>query len=99
MAATKASAERQGPLLALSLGSSARTVADEVPDDVLRNGTVYDLGDGRGAVHRNGPEILFAVLRNKFPPDTEALMLRAGLEFFSFTPTREEDLSSLFLSC
>ena len=46
MACTKASAERQGPLLALSLGTSARTVADEIPDEVLRSGAPYDLEDG-----------------------------------------------------
>ena len=97
MAATKVSADRQGPLLALSLGTSAQTLVDDLPDSVLAHGAVVDLNDGSGHIHHSGVEILFHMLLQKFPPDLEAQMLRYGLDFFSFTPTREENLKSLFL--
>ena len=97
MGATRASPERQGPIIALSLGNTARTIVDEVSDEILQNGATLDLGDGLGVTTRSGVDIILAVLRNKFPPDAEALMLRAGLDFFGFTPSREEELRSMFL--
>ena len=84
MAATKVNAERQGPLLALAIDGAARTVADDMPNDILAYGSVADLLDGQGAVHHSGPQLLFQALTRKFPDNMEALMLRAGLEFFAF---------------
>ena len=72
----------QGPLLALALGTNARTLVDDVADSVLARGAILDLGDGQGNVHRRGVDILFALLMNKFSPDVKAQMLRCGLDFF-----------------
>ena len=95
--ATRVAQERQGPLLSLALGSIARTIADEISEEVLSTGAAVDLNDGRGQIPHSGVEILLALLRNKFPPDSEATMLRTGLDFFSFTPVMGEDLRSMFL--
>ena len=54
MAATKVAPERQGPLLALSLGTTARTIADDMSEEIIARGALVDLGDGRGAVPRSG---------------------------------------------
>ena len=62
MAATKVTQERRGPFLALAIGGAGRTVVDELPDDLLAHGAVADLNDGRGAVHQNGPRLLFHAL-------------------------------------
>jgi len=97
MAATKVSPERQGPLLALALGGAGRTVADELPNDLLAYGAVADLGDGQGMVQHTGPQLLFHALTRKFPDNLEALMLRTGLEFFAFTPGRNENTQLVFL--
>ena len=72
--ATKVNDERQGPLLALALGGGARTVIDEMDDQVLQFGANADLGDGRGNVRRTGIELIFRALSQKFPTDNEALM-------------------------
>jgi len=97
MAATKVSAERRGPLLALAIGGAGRTVADDVPDDILAHGAVADLGDGYGSILHTGPKLLFHALGRKFPDNNEALMLRAGLEFFAFTPRSDESVQLVFL--
>ena len=65
MGATRAAPQRQGPIIALSLGNTARTIIDEVSDEILCNGATLDLGDGLGVVTRSGVDILLAVLRNK----------------------------------
>ena len=57
-AATKVDVARQGPLIALAIGGAARTVVDEIPNDVLVYGGVLDTGDGLGAVHRTGVQLL-----------------------------------------
>ena len=44
MAATKVTQSREGPLLALAIGGAGRTIADELPDDLLINGAEADLG-------------------------------------------------------
>ena len=97
MVATKVSSERQGPLIALAVGGAARTVADELPDDLLVRGAVADLGDGLGNVHRHGVTLLFHALMRKFPENQEARMLRAGLDFFAFTPRAGETTQLIFL--
>ena len=65
MVATKVSAERQGRLMALALGGAARTIAGELPDELLVQGAVADLGDGPGSVHRHGVTLLFLTLARK----------------------------------
>ena len=97
MSLTKVSVERQGALLAMAIGGAGRTVADEIPADMLQNGAQADLGDGVGNVYRSGPQLLFHALGRKFPDNQEALMLRAGLEFFSFTPRRDETPQLVFI--
>ena len=96
-AATKVSAERQGPLLSLAVGSAARIYADEITVPILQHGGYLDLADGQGQVWHSGVDILLAVLKQKFPPDAEAQMLRTGLDFFTFTPSRSENMASMFL--
>ena len=95
--ATRVTAERLGPLISLSLGGAARTIIDEVDDDIVAYGCQYDFGDGRGYVHRTGPECIMHILRRKFPHNAEAEMLRAGLEFFSFTPAKHENMQMIML--
>ena len=56
-AATKVEPARQGPLIALAIGGAARTVVDEIPNDVLIYGGVLDTGDCLGAVHRTGVQL------------------------------------------
>ena len=62
-AATKVTAERQGPLLSLAVGSAARIYADQISTPVLQYGALMDLGDGLGNVHRTGVDILLAVIK------------------------------------
>ena len=97
MVATKVTKERQGPLLALALSGAARTVVDEIPDHVLVSGGSADIGDGLGEQPRSGSDLLFIALQRKFPDNSEAAMLRAGLEFFSFTPRPGEQVQIIFL--
>ncbi len=97
MTSTKVAAERQGATLALAVSGAGRTVADTVEDVILREGFTHDFGDGRGVCLHSGPECLFRVLEGRFPEDAEAAMIRAGLEFFGFTPRRGETLRALFL--
>ena len=63
MVATKVSAERQGPRLALAMGGAARNVADDIGDDLLVNGAMIDLGDGAGPLHRSGAQLLVRALK------------------------------------
>ena len=97
MAATKVAAERQGPMIALALGGAARTLADTIPTELLTSGSVADLGDGLGAVRRSGPRLLMLALQRQFPSDKESIMLRTGLEFFSFCPRQGETVQIIFL--
>ena len=97
MAATKVSEPRLGPLLALAVGGAARSVVDDIPERLLINGGNEDLGDGNGMTHHSGPSILFIHLQRAFPDNLEANMLRAGLNFFSFTPRHDETQQIVFL--
>ena len=96
MSATKVAKGRQGRLLALAIGGAGRTVVDEIDDAFLQYGGVVDLNDGEGPTHRTGPRLLFIALERKFPDNKEAHMLRTGLEFFAFTPRREETVQLVF---
>ena len=95
--ATKVPPERRGPLLSLAVGGAARTIADDIDTQVLVRGATCDIRDGQGPQARTGPEMLFLHLLSRFPDNEEALMLRAGLEFFGFTPSRSEDIQVLML--
>ena len=95
--ATRADPHRHGNLLALATGAGARVVTDHLPVDLLAGGRVGDFGDGLGNIHRTGCAWLIFSLKQKFPTDFEALMLRTGMEFFNFTPRRQEHLAELFL--
>ena len=57
--ATKVTEERQGPLLSLAIGGSARTVIDEIDDFALARGVEADFGDGLGVIWRSGIDIIF----------------------------------------
>ena len=57
MVSTEVSAERQGPLLALAIGGAARSVVDEIEDQIIALGTDADFNDGLGRVHRSGPAL------------------------------------------
>ena len=46
--ATKIPKERQGPRLSLAVGGAARTLTDEIPEEILANGGAADFGDGKG---------------------------------------------------
>ena len=94
--ATRVHEDRQGNLLALALGGAARSLVDDIANDVLRDGADADFLDGRGWVHRTGVEILFHALFLHFPTDVEAQMLRTGIEFFNFTPRQGEILRAIF---
>ena len=96
-AATEVTQERQGPLLSLAVGGAARTVADQIPIDLLRYGGSADLQDGRGATHHTGPEFLVAALKRKFPENPEVEMIKSGLEFLNFRPRPGETLEALLL--
>ena len=95
--ATRASPDRHGPLLSLAIGGAARAILDDLSTDDLADGRILDIGDGQGMILRSGPTLLFHVLERKFPGDPEAAMLRAGLEFFAFTPRRDETAQIVFL--
>ena len=95
--ATRAEPARHGFLLSMATGAGARIVTDTLPPDLLAGGRVGDFNDGRGNVHRTGCAWLIFLLKQRFPTDTEALMLRTGMEFFNFTPRRNEHLEGLFL--
>ena len=95
--ATKADAARHGPLIALQVGGAARSVVDEIDTEILRNGQNADFQDGRGFQAKTGSQMLVQALKRKFPTNQEALMLRTGMEFFQFTPRREETLEALLL--
>ena len=90
MVATKVAKERHGPLLALVIGGAARTIVDEISEDKIISGGNGDIGDGQGIQYRNGPGLLLIALQRAFPDNLEVNMLRAGLEFFSFPPHRDE---------
>ena len=53
-AATKVTVARQGPLLALAIGGSARSLIDDIDEILLMNGGVSDFNDGLGYVQRSG---------------------------------------------
>ena len=97
LAATKLHTARQGPLISLSVGGAARMVLDELDEETLIHGTVADFGDGQGRQAHSGVECIIRVLRLKFPENSEARMLKAGLEFFSFCPRPGEIWEVLIL--
>ena len=88
LAATKLSAQRQGPLVSLAVGGAARIVLDELDEETLINGAMADFGDGPR--QHSGVECIIRVLRLKFPENAEARMLKTGLEFFNFAPRTGE---------
>ena len=95
--ATKVDPSRHGHLLALAIGGSGRTVVDQIDDTTLRDGGYADFNDGLGNLQHPGISFVFRALYLKFPVYREALMLRNGMEFFNFTPRREEQLTVMFL--
>eukprot|EP00971_Amphidinium_carterae_P204860 4065668-Amphidinium_carterae.1 len=97
MGATEVAEERQGTLLALSVGSAARTIADQLPLTLLRNGGIADFADGLGPVHHPGPWFLIRALQRRFPERPEVTMIRSGLELLQFMPRRGEQLDALLL--
>ena len=58
---------------------------------------MLDTGDGLGEVRRTGAQLLIFALKRRFPDNLEAMMLRAGLEFFSFQPSPGESVLIVFL--
>ena len=62
-----------------------------------RHGAVADLGDGQGNVYRTVPQMLFHALAKKILHNREALIPRAGLEFSSLTPQRDETPQLVFI--
>jgi len=96
-AATKVPGHRQGPSVSLAVGGAARTVLDEVDEETLIHGVLADFRDGQGEIQHTGIAALLRVLELKFPANNEALMLQAGLEFFSFCPRAGEHWQVLFL--
>eukprot|EP00971_Amphidinium_carterae_P153335 3039826-Amphidinium_carterae.3 len=96
-AATEVAESRQGPLLSLAVGGAARSIADELPTELLKTGGLADLGDGRGQIMRSGVDLLLHALHRRFPSNQEATMIRAGLELLSFTPRRQETIDAVLL--
>eukprot|EP00971_Amphidinium_carterae_P267164 5299901-Amphidinium_carterae.1 len=96
-AATEVAESRQGPLLSLAVGGAARSIADEVPTEILRSGGIADLNDGRGNVHRSGVDLLLHALHRRFPANQEATMIRAGLELLAFCPRKQETIEAVLL--
>ena len=94
---TKVQATRQAGLLSLAIGGAARAIVDTIPVRLLELGGDADFGDGHGVVHHSGVEYIMRALQEAFPVNREALMLRSGIEFFSFCPRRDELLQPLFL--
>ena len=84
MAATKLSANRQGPLVSLAVGGAARICLEDMDEEILINGAHADFDDGQGLRQRTGVECIIRVLRLQFPEHQEANMLKAGLDIFSF---------------
>jgi hypothetical protein len=97
LAATRVSDDRKGVLLSLAVGGAARKAIEIIPVPLLQHGAVYDLQDVQGAVQRSGAEMLVWILQSNFPVNREAEMLRAGLEFFSFTPLASATRELLFI--
>eukprot|EP00971_Amphidinium_carterae_P046832 922749-Amphidinium_carterae.1 len=95
--ATEVHEDRHGPLLALSVGSSARTVADQLPLNLLKYGGTADFQDGQGPVHHSGPQMLHQALSRRFPERPEVVMIRSGLELLQFAPRRGEQMEALLL--
>ena len=81
----------------MAIGGAARVIVDDLPEVLLAAGSTVDFGDGKGLVHRTGVELCVHAIFLRFPIDKEALMLRVGIEFFNFTPRREELLPAIFL--
>ena len=50
-----------------------------------------DLPDGHGGhYHISAVEFILRVLEDRFPVHQEARLLRTGLDFFKFTPRKDE---------
>ena len=93
---TKVYAERQGPLVALAVGGAARTLVDEIPEQVLQYGAQADFQDGRGNILRPGIDVVLYALHKRFPDNLEAEMIRVCLEFFAFRPQAGEKVQIIF---
>ena len=79
---SQCSAASRSVIVALAIGGAARVIVDPIDGQALRDGVVADFHDRRGNVDHSGAELVFRVLEQHFPPDEEAQMLRAGLDFF-----------------
>ncbi|CAK0844127.1 unnamed protein product [Prorocentrum cordatum] len=72
------------------IGEWARGVWSWAVAAELGRGAVVGFGGGRGAVAKSSVDVFSAVLLAELPPDPEAQMRRAGLEFLKFAPIRDE---------
>ena len=91
--------ERQGFVILGALGGQARKRIEQLGEEYIRNGG-YDQNDINPVTgmprHYTGPALIRGILQHKFPDNNEAIMLRTGIEFFSFAPRPGETLEVLF---
>ena len=81
--ATDVDPVRQGPLLAMALGGQARLILENLEDRFGEN--VFADGVNVNGQDITGVDVILRALIHHFPPNEEATMLMAGLEFFNFT--------------
>ena len=87
---TEIAERQQGPLVVLHLGGLANQIGKSMRPEQLRDGGVFDLGDGRGAVQQTGLNLLIALLRARFADLTIETSLRAMDVFDSFNRQPQE---------
>ena len=54
LAATKLSEQCKGPLVSLAVGGAARIVLEEFDGNIVIDGAMVDVGDGRGLTQQTG---------------------------------------------
>ena len=68
---------RQGPLVAMNLGGSAKALAREMDMQTLIQGQMMDMQDGQGPQHVSGLTALIQGLKTRFMPLHEEMAIRA----------------------
>eukprot|EP00971_Amphidinium_carterae_P024626 485616-Amphidinium_carterae.1 len=86
---------RQGPLLVMSLGGTARAMAREIAPNILMGGGDIDLDDGSGIQRVTGLVYVLVGLSKRFGPLSEETNVSALADLYGFTRQSHESTDEL----
>eukprot|EP00971_Amphidinium_carterae_P159480 3161273-Amphidinium_carterae.1 len=93
--ATDIPEDKQGPVIVMALGGTAKAMAREIPPAFLIHGADVDLQDGNGQQHVNGCMYILIGLAKRFGPISEETNVSALADLYGFNRLPNETTDEL----